>query len=122
MKQLFAFEKFTVYQRALAQSQQIYTVSQDWPREHLFGLTDQLRRASLSVVLNIAEGSSRTNKDFRHFLIIARGSCFESIPLIQMAHSLKLLQQTQFESVYQNYYEIAKMLSSFRSSLEKRAL
>lgn len=120
MTQLFSFEKFTVYQKALVQSQQIYTISQNWPREHLFGLTDQLRRASLSIVLNIAEGSSRTNKDFRHFLIIARGSCFEAIPLVQMALSLKLLQPAQFESIYQNYYEIAKMLSSFRSSLEKR--
>ncbi len=113
----FNFEGLTVYQRSLVFSQRIFEISRDWPKEYLFGLTDQLRRASLSIPLNIAEGSSRTKKDFRHFLIISRGSCFESIPLIKLAHSLKLLTSIEEQTLYNELNEIARMLSGLRSSL-----
>lgn len=114
----FNFESFTVYQRAFSLSKKIYILTQKWPREYLFGITDQLRRASLSIMLNVAEGSSRTRKDFRHFLIISRGSCFECIPLIQLAHELHLLSQEEYDMLYTELREISQMLSKFRSALE----
>jgi four helix bundle protein len=114
---LFNFENLTVYKRSLEFSKNIYTVTQQWSKEHLFGLTNQLRRASFSIPLNIAEGSSRTKKDFSHFLIISRGSCFECIPILSIAYSLKLLTESSYKKLYNEAQELARMLSSLRSSL-----
>ena len=121
-KYAFRFEQLTVYQRSLALSIRVYTLSQKWPREHLFGITDQLRRAILSIPLNIAEGYSRTRKDFQHFLMISRGSCFECIPLIQLAKQMKLLTLDEATSLYNELLEISLMLSGLRSSLRSQVL
>ena len=115
----FDFENLTVYQKSVVLSKDIYKATQKWPREFLFGLTDQLRRAVLSISLNIAEGSSRTNKDFQHFLSISRGSCFECIPLIQISLELNLLTKIEYSELYNRFREIAQMLSGLRSSLRK---
>jgi len=119
-KSVFNFERLTVYQRALAFALNIYSRTQKWPREHLFGLTDQLRRASLSIPLNIAEGYSRSRKDFQHFLTLSRGSCFECVPIIKLAESLTLLTSKEADMFYNELEEIAKMLSGLRSSLLKQ--
>ena|SRR3989344_6941194 len=118
----FHFEKLTVYQRSLKFSLTIYTRTQSWPREHLFGITDQLRRASLSIPLNIAEGYSRSRKDFQHFLTLSRGSCYECIPLIKISESLKLLTTKESEMFYNELKEISQMLSGLRSALSKNTL
>src|SRR3989338_3371780 len=110
----FNFETLTVYQRSLSFSENIYRITQKWPREHLFGVTDQMRRASVSIPLNIAEGSSRTKKDFRHFLIIARGSCFECVQIIKIVQSLGLLTPKDAELFYNEILEISQMLSGLR--------
>lgn len=118
MKTAFNFESLIVYQRAVTFSTTIYRKTQIWPREHLFGITDQLRRASLSISLNIAEGSSRTTKDFKHFLSVSRGSCFECVPILTLAHSLQLLTADEKQMFYNEIKEIAQMLSKLRSSLK----
>ena len=119
-KALFRFEDLNVYQRALTFSYTIYTCTQKWPREHLFGITDQLRRASLSIPLNIAEGYSRSRKDFQHFLTLSRGSCYECIPIIKIASSLGLMTTKDTEMFYNEIREISQMLSGLRSSLNSK--
>ncbi len=118
----FRFENLTVYQRALSFSLQIYKKTQTWPREHLFGVTDQLRRASLSIPLNIAEGYSRSRKDFQHFLTLSRGSCFECIPLLKLAESLSLFTTHESEMLYNELTEISQMLSGLRTALNNSKL
>lgn len=103
----FRFENLTVYQRALSFSLSIYNRTQSWSREHLFGITDQLRRSSLSVPLNIAEGYSRSRKYFQHFITLSRGSCFECIPLLNIAESLKLLTPKESQMYYNELTEIS---------------
>jgi len=115
---VFNFENLTIYQRSLQFSQNIYQLTQSWPREHLFGMTDQLRRASLSIPLNIAEGSSKTKKDFRHFLLIARGSCFECVPLLKIAASFKLLSAEQEQLFYNEISSISQMISALSKKLQ----
>jgi len=117
----FHFESLTVYQRALQFAKKIYLVTQKWPIEHRYGITDQLRRASISIVLNIAEGSSRTRKDFQHFLIVSRGSSYECIPLLKMAVELKLLSENDEQLFYNDVQEMARMLSGLRSSLKLKS-
>lgn len=113
----FKFEDLKVYQKAVEFVSLAYSFTQSWPKSYQYSLIDQLQRATLSISLNIAEGSSRSTKDFQHFLSIARGSCYECIPLITIACSLKLLSVKDKELLYNEIYSLAKMLSSLRNSL-----
>lgn len=114
---IFNFERLDVYNKSLAFSIIIYKLTQTWPREHLFGITNQIRRASLSIGLNIAEGYSRTRKDFQHFLTISRGSCFECVPLLRLANSIDLINQSKMEELLSELEGIAQMTSKLRTVL-----
>ncbi len=113
----FKFEDLKVYQKAVEFASLAYSFTRSWPKSYQYSLTDQLQRATLSISLNTAEGSSRSKKDFQHFLSIARGSCYECIPLITIAYNLKLLSVKDKEVLYNEIYTLAKMLSSLRNSL-----
>jgi four helix bundle protein len=82
----FRFEKLTVWQSARRLSGEVYAVTKSFPRDELFGLTSQLRRAVVSVSANIAEGSGRnSDADFAHFLEMAYGSAMEVASLLYLA-------------------------------------
>lgn len=113
----FKFEELRVYQEALQFSIHIYRISSQWPSVYRFNLTDQLIRAALSISLNIAEGTSRTHKDFKHFLSIARGSCYECVPLIAIAKECKLISQQQYDELSDTLDKMARMLSSLKNKV-----
>lgn len=114
---MFRFEDLEVYRRSLLFANNAYQITRSWPREHLYGLADQLRRAALSIPLNIAEGSSRSKKDFNRFLNIARGSCYECVPLIGIALQQGLISKEQKERLYAELTEISKMISGLKKAL-----
>lgn len=70
---MFHFENLIVYQEAVSFSTEIYRLTKSWPREELFGLTSQARRAAVSIALNIAEGSTGQRKTSSIFLIFQEG-------------------------------------------------
>ena len=114
---MFSFEKLTVYLKAVEFSSSIYKEINNWDKKYQFNLGDQLRRASLSISLNIAEGSSRTKPDFKRFLLIARGSAYECIPILQIAHKQGLITGNQYKIWYNQISELAKMLSVLRNRI-----
>lgn len=113
----FYFENLDVYKISIALTQRVYTLTKKWPREYLFGLTSQFTRAVLSVPLNIAEGSGRTKKDFDRFLDIARTSCFECIPIIEIAKFEGLLDNTEYKEIKNELIKLSRMLNRLKASL-----
>lgn len=111
----FRFEELIVYQESLSFFCKISPLVQQWPSQYRFNLADQLMRASLSILLNIAEGSSRTRKDFQHFLIMARGSCYESLAILTVANELHLITNEVYEKLRDKLDQIAKMLTSLKN-------
>lgn len=98
---------------------QIYLVTANFPENEKFGLTNQLRRAAVSVPSNIAEGSSRiSNKDFSRFLEIAIGSIYEIETQLLIASDLGYLNQSKLDELLHNLDLIIKMTSKFRSTLK----
>ena len=103
----------------------IYQLTQEFPREELFGITAQLRRAAVSIASNIAEGQGRLNtREFRQFLSIARGSNYELQTQLELARtlhfgSLKLLDEAEALSI-RNGQMISKLLSVLKAKLKDR--
>ena len=90
------FRKIKAWQLADDLAVAVYDVSKRFPREEIYGITSQLRRAASSVAANIVEGASRESlKDYAHFLQIARGSLAETQYFLHLAKRLSYLDETQ---------------------------
>ena len=97
---------------------EIYSITTTFPENEKFGLTNQLRRSSVSVPSNIAEGCSRSsNKDFSRFLEIAIGSLYEIETQLLIASDLGYLNHANLEELLSTIDKITKMTSRFRSTL-----
>ena len=84
-----AFKSLIVWQKSMELVRMVYQLTKGFPADEHYALTDQLRRAVVSIPSNIEEGSGRaSNKDYAHFLAIARGSLYETITQIQVAVDL----------------------------------
>ncbi len=114
---MFYFEKLRVYQEGLSLADTIYTLTCSFPKEEQFGLTSQLRRSTLSISLNIAEGSSRSKKEFRHFLDIARGSCYESATILLFSHKRNYLSPSQYMKLYNECNKLCCMINKLKASM-----
>ena len=115
---MFTFEKLEVWQKAIDFADLIYNETRRFPAEERFGLTNQLRRAAVSISSNIAEGSSRSSKtDFARFTEIAAGSVFEAVSQAFIARRQSFLNEQQFRGIYGNAEELSRMLSGLRKSL-----
>ena len=116
---MFDFEKLDVYK--VAHEQNITVLKFLFATKNIdIEIKDQWKRASLSIVLNLAEGTGRiSNTDKKHFLTISRGSVFESAALILTIKDLGLIEEKLFNELYANYEQISKMLLGMYRSYDK---
>ena len=113
------FQDLTVWQRAMELTEAIYTLTKTFPRDEVYGLLSQLRRASVSIASNIAEGRARaTDRDFRQFLNIALGSTYEVQTQLLLAKRLKIGDDATQRNSESLCIETSKMLGAFRQSLK----
>ena len=113
----FKFEELRVYQEGLVFVDKVYDLTGHWPKTEMFGLSDQLKRAAGSIVLNIAEGSSRTVKEFRHFLGMSRGSCYECVAILTIAKGRGYLSESEFGDLYEICNKLSRSISALKVSL-----
>ncbi|MFY0608365.1 MAG: four helix bundle protein [Cyclobacteriaceae bacterium] len=117
----FKFENLNVWKTALELSMNVNDLVKSFPKEEMYVLTSQIKRASDSVSLNIAEGcTGQTDKEFNRFLGIALRSCVEVVGCIYLAKSRNLINQSEFDKLYNQLLTLTKMLQSFRKSLMKK--
>lgn len=97
----------------------VYTATKVFPKEELFGLTSQLRRAAVSVASNIVEGSARNSKaDYVHFLFMAYGSACEMEYQLSLAFRLGYIEQSHYEPLHAKSIETSKTLNALIRSLQ----
>ncbi len=113
----FNFEKLDVYEKSINFVNEVYLTTKKYPKEEMFGLTSQFRRAAVSISVNIAEGSAKTKKDFSRFVDMARGSVFECVTILQISERLNYISRSRFNELRDKLVEMSKMLSGLKRSL-----
>ena len=117
----FGFKNLVIWQRSIKWSATIYKLTENFPDAEKFGLINQIRRCSASVSSNIAEGYGRfSNKEFIHFLRIARGSLYESVSQLVLCSILGFIPQEKEQELESEAEEIDKMFTTFINNLEKK--
>ncbi len=115
---MFGFERLEVWEKAIDFADIVYSVTREFPSDERFGLTNQMRRAAVSISSNIAEGSSRNSrKDFARFIEIATVSLFEVVSQSFISRNQGLLTPEEFEVLYVAAEEQGRMLSGLRRSM-----
>lgn len=115
----FKFEKLKVWQSAIELSGEISQLTEAFPKKELFILTSQIQRASDSIALNIAEGSTgQTNPEFRRFLSFALRSGIEVVSCIYLAKRRRLIDQNQFDYFYNKLTDLIKGIQALKNSIK----
>ena len=114
------YHNLLVWEKAMGLVVLVYRFTRLFPRDELYGLTSQLRRAVVSVVGNIVEGRGKaTDKDFLRFLYIAKGSLNESQSYFEIAKELEFISNEQFNFIERKRGEVGFLLYRLITSLEK---
>jgi four helix bundle protein len=115
------FRDLIAWQKAMRLAKSVYVHCESLPKHQLFGLTQQLQRAAVSVPSNIAEGHARhSSKDFLRFLSIARGSLAEVQTQLMLAFDLGYLSKQSLDLLLEDSTEVHKLVNGLYSSIDKR--
>jgi four helix bundle protein len=112
------FRKLQVWEKVHQLTVKVYEATTTFPKDELYGLTSQIRRAAVSVPANIAEGCGRgSNAELAHFCHIAMGSASELEYHLLLSHDLSFLSNEQYEQLEPCLIEVKRMLNSFIQKL-----
>jgi len=113
-----SYRDLTVWQKAMDLVEMVYRLTRGFPRVELYGLTSQLRRATISVPANIAEGNTRsTRKEYANFLSIARSSANEVETLLVISQRLGYTRAKDIQPIISMVDEVSRMLNTLRARL-----
>jgi len=116
-----SYRELKVWQAALGLAKQCYFATKGFPKEELFGLTSQIRRAAASVPANIAEGQGRQHrKEFLNHLSIARGSLKELETHLILSEAVELLSRDRLDVLLEAADNVSRMLSGLRRALKEK--
>ena len=117
------YRKLQVYERSYKAGVAIYRMTEGFPEEEKYGITNQIRRASVSIPLNIAEGYGKksSQEEFKRFLLMAMGSANEVSVLLDFAKDLGYIKVSQYERAKQEYEEVGKMLNVMIQTIENKS-
>ncbi len=117
-----SYKDLIARRKAMELVTEIYRVTRAFPKDELYGLTNQLRRAAVSVPSNIAEGQARfSRKEFHHLLSHARGSLVEVETQLQIAQNLDYLTTAQVRPLLEKASELGKILNGLIASIKSAA-
>lgn len=120
MSSIKKFEDITAWQKARELNNDIYQITNNGEFSNDFALKNQIKKASISIMLNIAEGFARkTDKEFNQFLTYAHGSCAEVQSALYIALDQNYINQKQFDTFYSKTEEVSKMIMNFSNYLSK---
>ena len=114
------FRDLKMWQKPMQLVTNFYQETKSFPKEEIYGLTSQIRRASISIPSNIAEGFGRQGKkDYLRFLNVAISSLFELQTQLEISKNLYYLEQSKFDILFEDTREIERMLSSYIKKIKK---
>ena len=117
----YSFENLLVWQKSRVLAKEIYKLTATFPKEELFGITSQMRRCSISIPSNLAEGSSRrTNKDKARFTEIAFGSGLELLNQLIIALDLNYIEESKYLEIRINLQEVTFLLDALQKAQLKQ--
>ena len=115
----FKFEKLKVWKKAIELANDVHVLTKKWPKEEVYILTSQMKRATDSISLNVTEGSTgQSNPEFSKFLGYAIRSALEVVNWLYLAKGRDLINTDEFNLFYEKLTEIIKMLQALRNSIK----
>jgi four helix bundle protein len=118
-KKIESYKDLIVWQKGIELVNEIYVLTKRFPKEEIYGLTNQMRRAAVSIPANIAEGWGRNStKNYIQFIRISRGSLYEIETMIVIAKNQNYIDEDQKLSIAMRIDELGKMLNKLLSSLD----
>ena len=115
----FKFEKLIIWQKSMELGENIHLLTKDFPKEEMFSLTSQIRRASDSIALNISEGSILQSKlEFKKFLGYSIRSLAEVVTCLYKSKNRNYISDEIFEKMYQESYNLMNQIIGFRNQLK----
>jgi|ERR1041385_5110296 four helix bundle protein len=116
-----AFQDLRVWQQSMTLDELMYSFTKRFPKDELFGIVSQMRRAAVSIASNIAEGKGhKSDKEFLHFLYHARGSLYELETQLMLSKQLEYLSEEQFREAMESIATVARSLTGLVNSLSTR--
>jgi four helix bundle protein len=113
------YRDLIAWQKSYRFALNIYKVTRKFPKEELFGITSQMRRAATSISVNIAEGSTRqSKKEFHQFLCIAQGSTTEEEVWLSFSHDLGYITSEEYDSLREECTDVGKLLTKLINSMK----
>ncbi len=120
-QQINSFRDLRIWQQGIELVREIYKITTDFPKNEIFGLSNQIRRASISIPSNIAEGHIRKNTaEFKQFLYIALGSLAELETQILIANDLKFLENKDYSAIINRIDVLGKQIRSLINKLQTK--